>query len=67
MTLKCLYFVIFKYVTITRYLEIFQEMRKEDKRDFEERYTACFVDFGLKISKYFWKEKKILRFIMKNS
>lgn len=26
-------------------------MRKEDKRDFEERYTACFVDFGLKISK----------------
>lgn len=26
-------------------------MPKPDSRDFEERYTACFVDFGLKIGK----------------
>ncbi|KAM3960804.1 MICOS complex subunit Mic10 [Aphomia sociella] len=25
-------------------------MSKPDKRDFEERYTACFVDFGVKIA-----------------
>ncbi|CAH0732025.1 unnamed protein product, partial [Brenthis ino] len=24
-------------------------MLKQDQRDFEERYSACFVDFGLKI------------------
>ncbi|XP_028027763.1 MICOS complex subunit Mic10-like [Bombyx mandarina] len=25
-----------------------REMSKTDKRDFEDRYSACFVDFGLK-------------------
>ncbi|XP_046971916.1 MICOS complex subunit Mic10-like [Vanessa cardui] len=25
-------------------------MPKPDNRDFDERYTACFVDFGLKIA-----------------
>lgn len=28
-----------------------REMSKTDKRDFEDRYSACFVDFGLKTGK----------------
>ena len=26
--------------------------KKKDVRDFEERYSACFVDFGLKTGEY---------------